>query len=62
MANINKVYLLFSPSQSNENIVFNSTDNESKKDKNIFRYFDTNTGNSNNTKKIAVEIKIKNLL
>ena len=59
MANINKVYLLFSPSQSNENIVYNSTDNESKKDKNIFRYFDTNTRNSNNTKKNSTRNKNK---
>ena len=51
MANINNIYLSFNPSQSNEYLIFNNTDNEFNSDKNIFRYFNTNIENNNKDNK-----------
>ena len=50
MAKLNKVFLFFHPSQSNEYFIYN-TDNDFKSDKNIFRYFDSKTDNKNNGQK-----------
>ena len=58
MAKLNKVFLFFHPSQSNEYFIYN-TDNDFKSDKNIFRYFDSKTDNTLRKCRILMSFKIK---
>ena len=61
MAKLNKVFLFFHPSQSNEYFIYN-TENDFKSDKNIFRYFDSKPNNTLMSFKIKImgrKIKVK---